>query len=64
VILLRYAELHSEVRRALAIVKMRNGDHVRDIVEVEIAANGLFVKGKFHGLTGILGGTPTVTPAV
>jgi circadian clock protein KaiC len=60
VILLRYAELHSEVRRALAIIKMRNGDHVRDIVEVEIATNGMIVKGKFHGLTGILGGTPTV----
>ena len=62
VILLRYAEVESEVRRALAIIKLRDGEHNRDIVEVEIGTNGLTVKGKFTGLTGILGGTPTLTP--
>ena len=62
VILFRYAELESEVRRALAIIKMRDGDHIRDIVEVEVDTRGLSVKGKFVGLTGILAGTPTVTP--
>ena len=41
---------------------MRDGDHVRDIVEVEIDSEGLSVKGKFVGPTGILAGTPTVTP--
>jgi circadian clock protein KaiC len=64
VILFRYAELGSEVRRALAIVKMRDGNHVRDIVEVVVGPTGLTVQGKFAGLTGILGGTPTVTPPV
>jgi circadian clock protein KaiC len=63
VILFRYAELESEVRRAMAIIKMRNGDHIRDIVEVVIDATGLSVKGKFTGMTGILAGTPTVSPA-
>jgi circadian clock protein KaiC len=62
VILFRYVELESEVRRALAIVKLRDGDHATDIVEVEVGTNGLTVKGKFSGLTGILGGTPTLTP--
>ena len=61
VILFRYAEVESEVRRALAIIKLRDGEHNRDIVEVEIGNNGLTVKGKFTGLTGILGGTPTLT---
>lgn len=61
VILLRYAELDSEVRRALAIVKVRDGEHAKRIVEVEIAANGITVKGKFEGLTGVLGGTPLPT---
>lgn len=61
VILLRYVELESEVRRALAIIKMRDGDHNRDIVEVEISTGGLTVKGKFEGLTGVLGGTPQLT---
>jgi circadian clock protein KaiC len=62
VILFRYAEVESEVRRAMAIIKLRDGHHVRDIVEVEVGPNGLTVKGKFKGLTGILGGTPTLTP--
>jgi circadian clock protein KaiC len=61
VILFRYAELESEVRRAVAIIKMRDGDHAKNIVEVEIAANGLTVKGEFAGLTGVLGGTPLTT---
>ena len=61
VILLRYAEIDSEVRRALVIVKMRDGDHIKKIVEVEVGTDGLTVKGKFEGLTGVLGGTPEVT---
>jgi hypothetical protein len=55
------SELESEVRRALAIVKVRDGEHAKRIVEVEIAANGITVKGKFKGLTGVLGGTPLPT---
>jgi circadian clock protein KaiC len=62
VILFRYAEVESEVRRAMAIIKLRDGHHVRDIVEVEVGTNGVTVIGKFKGLTGILGGTPTLTP--
>ncbi len=61
VILLRYAEIDSEVRRALVIVKTRDGDHIKKIVEVEVGTDGLTVKGKFEGLTGVLGGTPEVT---
>jgi circadian clock protein KaiC len=61
VILLRYAELDSEVRRVLAIVKMRDGDHTKDLLEVEIAKNGMNVIAKFAGLTGVLGGNPTQT---
>ena len=60
-ILRRYAEVESEVRRALAIVKMRDGDHVKNLVEVEIGSNSLTVKGKFSGLSGVLGGTPALT---
>jgi circadian clock protein KaiC len=62
VILLRYAELESEVRRVLTVVKLRNGDHTKDLLEVEITTNGLNVVGKFAGLTGVLGGNPTLTP--
>jgi circadian clock protein KaiC len=63
VILLRYAELESEVRRVLAIVKLRDGDHTKDLLEVEITKTGMNVIGKFSGLTGVLGGNPTLTPS-
>jgi circadian clock protein KaiC len=62
VILLRYAELESEVRRVLAVVKLRDGDHAKNLLEVEITKNGMTVIGKFSGLTGVLGGNPTLTP--
>jgi KaiC/GvpD/RAD55 family RecA-like ATPase len=62
VILLRYAELESEVRRVLAVVKLRDGDHTKNLLEVEITKNGMTVTGKFSGLTGVLGGNPMATP--
>ncbi len=62
VILLRYVELDSEVRRVLTIVKMRDGDHTKDLLEVEVRKQGMTVTGKFAGLTGVLGGAPTLTP--
>lgn len=58
VILLRYAELDSEIRRALSVVKMRDSDHTKSLVEFEIGARGFTVKAKFAGLTGVLTGTP------
>ena len=61
VILLRYAELESEVRRVLTVVKMRDGDHTKDLLEVEITKNGMTVIGKLSGLTGVLDGNPTLT---
>jgi circadian clock protein KaiC len=63
VILLRYAELASEIRRVLAIVKMRDGDHIKSLVEIEIGANGMEIGDKLEGVTGILGGTPTTVTA-
>lgn len=60
VILLRYAELESKVARVLGVMKMRDGDHDKTLAEIEIAGHGIEVKGRFEGLTGILGGTPLV----
>jgi hypothetical protein len=45
----------------LAVVKMRDGDHTKDLLEVQITKNGLAVIGKFAGLTGVLGGNPMLT---
>jgi hypothetical protein len=46
----------------LAIIKMRDGAHTKELLEVEITKNGITVIGKFTGLTGVLGGNPTLTP--
>lgn len=61
VLLLRYAELDSEIRRALAVVKMRDSDHTKSLVEFEIGRRGVSVKTKFAGLSGVLTGTPVRT---
>jgi circadian clock protein KaiC len=57
-ILLRYVELESEIRRALAVVKMRDSDHVKSLVEFEIGKRGVEIKSKFAGVAGVITGTP------
>jgi circadian clock protein KaiC len=61
IVLLRYTELDSEIRRALVVVKMRDSDHTKSLVEFEITSQGAVVKGKFAGVSGVLSGTPTPT---
>lgn len=61
VVLLRYTELESEIHRALVVVKMRDSDHVKSLVEFEITKNGANVVGKFTGVSGVLSGSPTPT---
>ncbi|MFA5891450.1 MAG: ATPase domain-containing protein [Actinomycetota bacterium] len=60
VILLRYVELDSEIRRAMAIVKMRDSEHVKSLVEFEVGGKGLVIRGKFTGLRGVLSGSPVM----
>jgi circadian clock protein KaiC len=61
IVLLRYTEIDSEIRRALVVVKMRDSDHTKSLVEFEITNKGAAVKGKFAGVTGVLSGMPTPT---
>jgi circadian clock protein KaiC len=61
IVLLRYTEIESEIRRALVVVKMRDSDHTKSLVEFEITNKGAVVKGKFAGVSGVLSGTPTPT---
>lgn len=61
VILLRYAELDSEIRRMLGVIKMRDSDHTKSLVEFTIGSKGVDVKGKFAGLAGVLSGAPVRT---
>ena len=57
VILLRYIEIESELRRAISILKMRDSDHSKGVWEFTVGEHGLAIGDKLEGLTGILGWT-------
>ena len=55
IILLRYVEHRSEVRRGIVVLKMRGSEHEKRILEYTIDGEGLHIGDAFPGLTGILG---------
>jgi circadian clock protein KaiC len=57
VVLLRYIEVESEMRRALYVLKMRDSNHGKGLVQFEIGEQGPKVLGKLEGFSGVLGGT-------
>jgi len=61
IILLRYVELHGEMRRGLTVLKMRGTFHEKAIREYLIDGHGLHIGAPFRGVHGILTGTPTYT---
>ena len=61
IILLRYVELHGEMRRGLTVLKMRGTIHDKGIREYVIDNKGMHVQAPFRGVHGILSGKPTYT---
>jgi circadian clock protein KaiC len=59
VILLRYVELYGEVRRGLAVLKVRGSAHQREIREYVIDDSGMHVRSPFRNVHGIITGTPS-----
>jgi circadian clock protein KaiC len=59
VILLRYVELYGEVRRGLAVLKVRGSAHQREIREYLIDGSGMHVRDPFRNVHGIITGTPS-----
>jgi circadian clock protein KaiC len=59
IILLRYVELHGEMRRGLTVLKMRGTWHEKEIREYVIDNKGMQIKAPFRGIHGILSGSPT-----
>ena len=55
VLLLRYVELGSELRRALNVLKMRDSNHAKGLVQFEIDEEGFKLLGKLEGMSGVLG---------
>jgi circadian clock protein KaiC len=57
VLFLRYVEAESELRRGFNALKMRRSAHESGMVEFAIGPEGIEVRGRFDGLTGMLGWT-------
>ena len=56
IVLLRYLEVNGEVRRGVAVLKMRGSAHDRSIREFRIDSSGMHIGDALHGVTGILSG--------
>jgi circadian clock protein KaiC len=63
VILLRYVEINSEMRKAISVLKMRGSDHDKEIRELVINEKGVQIKQPFREYSGILSGNPVKKPA-
>lgn len=63
VILLRYVEIKSEMRKAISVLKMRGSDHDKEIREIVINKNGAEIKLPFSEYSGLLSGNPIKTPS-
>jgi len=61
VLLMRYFEVHGEVRQAISVVKKRSGDHERTIREFKVSKGGLKVGEPLHEFQGVLTGVPRYT---
>jgi circadian clock protein KaiC len=59
VVLFRYFEAAGWVRRALSVVKKRNGFHERTIRELDIDERGIVIGPPLDGFHGVLTGVPT-----
>jgi circadian clock protein KaiC len=63
IIVQRYIELESRLRRVMAVVKVRASKHSDELREFHIRDDGLHVGASLPGQEGLLGGRPTKKPA-
>jgi circadian clock protein KaiC len=58
IVVQRYVELGGQLRKVMAVVKMRRGEHSRDIRLYDVGPSGLVVGDTLRGYRGIITGTP------
>jgi circadian clock protein KaiC len=58
IIAMRYIELDGELRKVLAVVKMRSSDHSRDLREYNLTSRGLVIGEVLRDYRGIITGVP------
>jgi circadian clock protein KaiC len=56
IILLRYVEMHGEMRRGVTVLKMRGSTHEKSIREFTIDGTGMHIGKPFRNISGILSG--------
>jgi circadian clock protein KaiC len=62
IIRLRYVEIGGQLRKVLMVVKMRAGDHSKDIREYDITSEGLRVGARLTGYHDLITGVPEPLP--
>lgn len=60
----RYIEIRGELRKVLAIIKMRGSDHSREFQSYEVTAKGAVMSGPLRDYHGILTGIPELRAPV
>lgn len=61
IIVQRYIEVESRLKRVMAVVKVRSSAHSNEIREFEITEEGIVIGDPLVGYEGLLGGKPTRT---
>lgn len=64
IIVQRYIEVESRLKRVMAVVKVRASKHSNEIREFEITDEGIVIGETLLDYEGLLGGRPTRTPAL
>ena len=62
IIVERYIEIESRLKRVLAVVKVRGSTHSTELRQFEITDDGISIGERVQGYEGILGGRPSLTP--
>jgi circadian clock protein KaiC len=59
IIRLRYVSIDGQLRKIMVVIKMRGGNHAKDIREYEITSNGVVILGKrLINYQGLISGIP------
>ncbi len=63
VILLKYVEIKSEIKKSISVLKMRGSDFDHSIRNFRITGKGIMVGEKFEGMERVMSGTPNTPVA-
>jgi circadian clock protein KaiC len=60
IIIQRYVEIEGQLRRVMAVIKMRGSDHSHEFRSYEVTADGVVVGGPLTEYDAIITGVPTL----